>query len=142
MTFSLPSPSCLLKLPIDAIKTVHVPDNHKQVPIDSKSLFTSIPVHHALDCTKTAINKAPYQPPLPTDELTDLVHLSLTSTYFRYNGKPYKQLHGTAMGSPVSVVVVKIVIQNRLSAEVVETSVANNRHFQDFGQPENHFLSK
>ena len=29
-----------------------------------------------------------------------------------YNGKHYKQLRGTAMGSPVSVVVVEIVMQN------------------------------
>jgi len=41
-----------------------------------------------------------------------IVHLCLTSTYFQYNGKHYKQLHGTAMGSPVSVVVAEIVIQH------------------------------
>ena len=38
----------------------------------------------------------------------DLLNLCLTSTYFQYNGKHYKQLHGTAMGSPVSVVVAEI----------------------------------
>ena len=42
----------------------------------------------------------------------DLLHLCLTSTYFQFNGKHYKQLHGTAMGSPVSVVVAEIVMQN------------------------------
>ena len=42
----------------------------------------------------------------------DLLNLCLTSTYFRYNGKHYKELHGTAMGSPVSVVVAEIVMQN------------------------------
>ena len=42
----------------------------------------------------------------------DLLHLCLTSTYFQYNDKHYKQLHGTAMGSPVSVVVAEIVMQN------------------------------
>jgi len=34
----------------------------------------------------------------------DLLNLCLTSTYFQYNGKHYKQLYGTAMGSPVSTV--------------------------------------
>ena len=97
---------------IDAIKTIQIPDDHKLVSFDVKSLFTSIPLQPALDCTKTAINKSHYQPPLPTDDLMDLLHLRLTSTYFQYNGKHYKQLHGTAMGSPVSVVVAEIVMQN------------------------------
>ena len=97
---------------IDAIKTIQIPNDHKLVSFDVKSLFTSIPLQLALDCTKTAINKSHYQPPLPTDDLMDLLHLCLTSTYFQYNGKHYKQLHGTAMGSPVSVVVAEIVMQN------------------------------
>ena len=59
-----------------------------------------------------AINKSPYQPPLPTDDLMDLLYLCLTSTYFQYNGKHYNQLHGTAMGPLVSIVVAKIVMQN------------------------------
>ena len=42
----------------------------------------------------------------------DLLNLCLTSTYFQYNGKHYKQLHGTAVRSPVSVVVAEIVMQN------------------------------
>ena len=79
---------------------------------DVKSLFTSIPLQLALDCTETVINNSTIELPLPTDDLMDLLNLCLTSTYFQYNGKHYKQLHGTAMGSPVSVVVAEIVIQN------------------------------
>ena len=80
--------------------------------MDVKSLFTSIPLQLALDCSKTAINKSLFQPPLPADDLMDLLHLCLTSTYFKYNGKHHRQLHGTAMGSPVSVAVTEIVMQN------------------------------
>ena len=36
----------------------------------------------------------------------------MESTFFQYNGRHYKQLHGTAMGSPVSVVVAEIVMQH------------------------------
>ena len=42
----------------------------------------------------------------------DILNLCLTSAYFQYNGKYYKHLGGTAMGSPVSVVVAEIVMQN------------------------------
>ena len=45
-------------------------------------------------------------------DIMDLLKLCLPSTYFQYNGKHYKQLHGTAMGSPVSVVVAEIVMQH------------------------------
>ena len=94
---------------IDAIKTVQIPDDYKLVSFDVKSLFTSIPLQLALDCTATAIENSTTKLPLSTDDLMDLLNLCLTSTYFQYNGKHYKQLHGTAMGS---VVVAEIVMQN------------------------------
>ena len=97
---------------IDAIKTVQIPDDYKLVSFDVKSLFTSIPLQLALQCTETAIQQSTVTLPLPTDDIMDLLNLCLTSTYFQYNGKHYKQLHGTAMGSPVSVVVAEIVMQN------------------------------
>ncbi|PFX12965.1 G-protein coupled receptor GRL101 [Stylophora pistillata] len=43
---------------------------------------------------------------------TLLGHCHGSSEYVKYNGKHYKQLHGTAMGSPVSVVIAEIVMQN------------------------------
>ena len=85
-------------------------DDYKLVSFDVKSLFTSIPLQLALDCTETAINNSTIELPLATDDLMDLLNLCLTSTYFHYDGKHYKQLHGTAMGSPVSVVVAEIVM--------------------------------
>ena len=91
---------------IDAIKTVQTPGDYRLVSFDVKSLFTSIPLQLALDCTATAIKNSTTKLPLPTaDDLMDLLKLFLTSTYIQYNGKHYKQLHGTAMGSPVFVVV-------------------------------------
>ena len=92
----------------DAIKTIQIPDNHKLVSFDVKSLFTSIALQLALDCTENATVELP----LPTDDIMYLLNLCLTSTYFQYNSKHYKQLHGTVMGSPVSVVVAEIVMQN------------------------------
>ena len=84
-------------------------------------LFTSIPIQLALDCTVHAIKNYTVELPLPTDDIMDLHNLCLTSTYFQYNGKPYKELHGIAMGSPVSVVVAEIVMQN-ITEQVLATS--------------------
>ena len=62
---------------IEAIKKVQIQDDHKLVSLNVKSLFTSIPLPLALDCTKTAINKSHNQPPLPTAPLSDLNLLSV-----------------------------------------------------------------
>ena len=97
---------------INATKTVQIPDDYKLVSFDVKSLFTSIPLQLALQCTETAILQSTDPLPLPTEDIMDLLNLFLTSTYFQYNSKHYKQLHGTAMGFPVSVVVAEIVMQN------------------------------
>ena len=49
---------------IDAIKTVQVPDDYKLASFEVKSLFTSIPLQLALDCTETAINNSTIELPL------------------------------------------------------------------------------
>ena len=74
---------------IDAIKTARIPDDHRLVPFDVKSLFTSIPLQLALDCTETAITTSTVKLPLPTDDIMDLLNLCLTSTNFQCNGKHY-----------------------------------------------------
>ena len=49
---------------------------------------------------------------IPAEDVMDLLKLCLASTSFHYNRNHYKQLHGTAMESPVSVMVAEIVMQN------------------------------
>ena len=64
----------------------------------------------------------------------DLLHLCLTSTYFQYNGKLYKQLHRTARGSPVSVFVAEIVMQSieeQTLATYIETLLLWLRYVDD-----------
>ena len=74
---------------INATKTVQIPDDYKLVSFDVKSLFTSIPLQLALQCTETAILQSTDPLPLPTEDIMDLLNLCLTSTYFQYNGKHY-----------------------------------------------------
>ena len=49
---------------------------------------------------------------IPAEDIMDLLKLCIALTYFHYNDNHYKQLHGTAMESPVSVVVAETVMQN------------------------------
>ena len=94
----------------DPVKTIKVPD-HKLVSFDVKSLFTSIPLQLALDCTENAVKNSTVELPLPTEDIMDLRNLCLTSTYFLVQRQTLP-IHGTAMGSPVSVVEAEIVMQN------------------------------
>ena len=54
----------------------------------------------------------------------DIIHLlsfCLETTQFAYNGTHYQQVFGTAMGSPVSVVIANIVIE-----DVEQKALANS----------------
>ena len=55
--------------------------------------ITSVSLQLALDCTANTIKNSTVELPLLTDEIMDLLNLCLTSTYFQYNVKHYKQLH-------------------------------------------------
>ena len=48
---------------------------------------------------------------LSVDDIYDLLNLCLDATYLMCQGKIYHQVHGTAMGSPVSVVVANLVME-------------------------------
>ena len=74
---------------IDTIKTIQIPNGHKLVSFDMKSLYTSIPLQLALGCTENAIKNSTVELPLPTDDIMDLLNLYLTLTYFQYNDKHY-----------------------------------------------------
>ena len=74
-----------------------------------KSLFTNIPLQPVLHCTENAIkNSTVEQPPTYTRHYGPTQPLPNVDVLSAYNGKNYKQLHSTAMGSPVSVVAAEI----------------------------------
>ena len=49
---------------------------------------------------------------LTMDDICSLLQLCLEATYLAFEGKVYWQIHGTAMGSPVSVVVTNLVMED------------------------------
>ena len=58
------------------------PEEYKLVSFDVKSLFKSIPLQSAPQCTETAIRQSTEPLPLPTELIIDLLNLCLTSTFF------------------------------------------------------------
>ena len=83
------------------------------------SLFTAIPVDKACSYIRDKLNVVitlHSRTNLTSDNIISLLEFVLSNNYFGDNDCIYKQIHGCAMGSPVSPVVVN------LCMEVIEDS--------------------
>lgn len=84
------------------------------VSFDVKSLFTNVPTSLAIDVAHRRLlsdDSLDERTALDVDEIIVLLKLCLDATYVCFRGKYYQQTFGTAMGSPVSVVVANLVME-------------------------------
>ena len=90
-------------------------ENEILVSFDVVSLFTKVPTDLA---TKVAHQRLtddaslPGRTSLTPDDIITLLEFCLNATYFAFRNSFYQQVHGTAMGSPVSVVVADLVMED------------------------------
>jgi len=84
------------------------------------SLFTNISIELALKSVEDRWNHISLNCNIPKEEFLEAIKLILESTYFSFNNKIYKQKFETPMGSPLSPVIVDIVMQD-LGKRVLET---------------------
>ena len=77
----------------------------KLASFDVKALFTSVPVGDAIKAIKRAIQGAPPSSlPVPKTHFLKLVELCLDFQTFSFSDEEFSQIHGLAMGSPLSPV--------------------------------------
>ena len=84
------------------------------VSFDVVSLFTAIPVDKACECIRNKLTKDKtlhVRTKLSVEDIIKLLRFTLTNSYFNYNNITYKQIHGCAMGSPVSPIVANLCIE-------------------------------
>ena len=100
---------------VGKLQYLEVPPGQKLVSYDVTALFTSVPVDKAL----TVINERLHADPtlssrteLTINQITELLDLCLTTTYFIYDGTYYQQTHGAAMGSPISPLVANLYMEH------------------------------
>jgi len=94
------------------------------VSFDVVSLFTQVPIHFELNIAKQRLqsdSELSLRTGLSTTDLIKGLEIFLNSTNFMFRGKHYKQVFGTAMGSPVSVVA-NLVMEN-IETRALETFV-------------------
>ena len=98
----------------DEISNIDIQDDEIMLSFDVVSLFTAIPVKKAceyiqnkLDCDESLHLRTN----LDTTDIISLLNFVLSNNYFVYNDSIYKQIHGCAMGSPVSPVVANLCME-------------------------------
>ncbi|XP_072033374.1 uncharacterized protein [Amphiura filiformis] len=92
---------------------------------DVVSLFTCTPIHKVLGIVKERLengfmkvyNKM-YGYKLAVDGVVELLDFILSTTYFAFRGKIYRQLFGAAMGSPVSPLAANIFMEHLEEAAI------------------------
>ena len=77
---------------------------------DSESLYTNIPVSETIDIilNKNFPNPNETYNGFNRSEFEKLLHLALHDSYFRFNGKIFKQKDGFSMGAPLSQIIANI----------------------------------
>ncbi|KAI8494200.1 hypothetical protein Bbelb_279600 [Branchiostoma belcheri] len=102
-----------------------------QTSYDVCSLFTSIPPKEAVSVVREALeadDTLADRTNLSVDQVCELLELCLGCTYFTYKGQFYQQMHGCAMGSPVSPIVVNLYMEkfeNKALSTFNDTPPAN-----------------
>lgn len=86
---------------VDKVKNVRITRNETMISFDVKSLFPSIPVDKALECLKTWLCSNGVSQQLTTMYI-EMTELCMEQNIFQFDGKFYRQNHGTAMGNSLS----------------------------------------
>lgn len=119
-----------LLIDINNINNTHLTNNTTLYSSDISDMYPSIILEKGLTCLKNAINKYNYAHPysqLQTDFLVDLTSFVLRNNIFQFGKNTYwKQLLGTAMGTPVAVTFSCIYI-GELECQLFDNFMYNNQ---------------
>ena len=110
---------------VEEMSNVDIQDDEVMLSFDVVSLFTAIPVDKACDYINNKLLKddtLSSRTSLDSTEIISLLDFVLSNNYFIYEDKIYKQIHGCAMGSPVSPVVANLCME-AIEEVAINTSV-------------------
>ena len=100
---------------IDKLSNYTLTPDEKLVSYDVSALFANVPIEGSLEVIKKKLEADTdlhLRTSLNADQVTSLLKVCLTTTYFRYNNEYYIQTDGAAMGSPVSPIVANLYMED------------------------------
>ena len=108
------------------LSDIEIDDNEVLVSFNLVSLFTAIPVDKTCAYIKKKLEQdatLSSRTNLDIDNITTLLQFTLSNNYFVCNDRIYKQVHGCAMGSPVSPVVANLCMEEIEGSAICNSSV-------------------
>ena len=102
---------------------ITISPDEEMLSFDVVSLFTTIPIDLAVKVARKILSEDPHladRTSLSIDDICYGLNLCLETTNFTFCNNHYKQIFGTAMGSPVSCTVADLVVED------VELRALNN----------------
>ncbi|KAK7893340.1 hypothetical protein WMY93_022492 [Mugilogobius chulae] len=99
---------------VEKVKHLLVDADDTIVSYDVVSLFTCIPTEEALAAVRQRLqedNTLQERTKLTPSHICNLLDICLNTTYFKFRGNFYRQIHGCAMGSPVSPIVANLYME-------------------------------
>ena len=87
---------------INTLNNAHNFNHHSLVTIDVVDMYNSIPHADGIDACRDALHKHTTYTDSQINTISDLIQLVLDNNCFQFLDKFYKQINGTAMGSPMA----------------------------------------
>lgn len=97
---------------MNKLSHVNIEDGFSLISLDVVSLFTNVPTDLAIESISSRWQYLSGKCDISKSEFLNGVKLILSSTFFTFNGKVYRQSFGTPMGSPLSPIIADLILQD------------------------------